>query len=191
MFCKIRWSETDGAPVCPKCGCQACWFCPRANGAARFRCSACRKDFSPTSGTLFAYHKLDLRDYLAAVAIFCDEVKGKSMLALSRDLGVQYKTAFVLAHELREAVASEMKEARIGGHVRPSNRKADRQDGRLAENESGKRLCVVAIRERAGDDGSLGRTLTAVVKSEDRAPGLHQIPSRPRYDGARRRGFRL
>jgi hypothetical protein len=28
------------------------------------------------------------------------------MLALSRDLGVQYKTAFVLAHKLREAMAS-------------------------------------------------------------------------------------
>ena len=45
---------------------------------------------------MFAHHKLPIRDYLAAIAIFCNEVKGKSALALSRDLGVQYKTAFVL-----------------------------------------------------------------------------------------------
>ena len=51
---------------------------PRPNGAPRFRCSACRRDFSPTSGTLFAFHKLEIRDYLAAVVIFCDEVKGKA-----------------------------------------------------------------------------------------------------------------
>src|ERR1700756_647113 len=39
-----------------------------------------------------------------AIAVFCNEVKGKSMLALSRELDVQYKTAFVLAHKLREAM---------------------------------------------------------------------------------------
>jgi hypothetical protein len=40
------------------------------------------------------------------ITVFCNEVKGKSMLALCRDLDVQYKTAFVLAHKLREAMAS-------------------------------------------------------------------------------------
>jgi len=79
----------------------------RKNGAPRWRCKACRKDFSVTSGTLFAFHKMSLRAYLMAVAIFCNEVKGKSMLALSRDLGTQYKTAFVLAHKMREAMACE------------------------------------------------------------------------------------
>ena len=81
LFCTIRWPESDGVPVCPQCGCPTCWACPRPNGAPRFRCSACRRDFSPTSGTLFAFHKLEIRDYLAAVVIFCDEVKGKAALA--------------------------------------------------------------------------------------------------------------
>ena len=47
-----------------------------------------------------------------AIAVVCNEVKGKSMLAFSRDLDVQYKTAFVLAHKLREAMASSMKALR-------------------------------------------------------------------------------
>src|SRR6188508_933189 len=162
LFCTIRWPETDGAPVCPQCGCPTCWSCPRPNGAPRFRCAACRRDFSPTSGTLFAFHKLEIRDYLAAVVIFCNEVKGKSALALSRDLDVQYKTAFVLAHKIREAIASEMKGATIGGadrvveidgchvggHVRPENEKKDRQDRRLVGNQAGTRRVVVALRER-------------------------------------------
>jgi hypothetical protein len=49
---------------------------------------------------LFASHKLPLRGYLAAIAVFCNEVKGKSALALSRDLGLNYKSAFVLLHKL-------------------------------------------------------------------------------------------
>ena len=63
----------------------------------RFRCRACRADFTITSGTLFASHKLPLRGYLAAIAIFCNEVKGKTALAISRDLGVSYKAAFVFS----------------------------------------------------------------------------------------------
>jgi transposase-like protein len=78
-FRKIRWPDTDGAPVCPRCASAVFWECsPRPSGAPRFLCKACRHDFSPTSGTLFAHHKLPIRDYLAAVAIFCNEVKGKS-----------------------------------------------------------------------------------------------------------------
>src|SRR3954449_3770750 len=135
-------------------------------GAARWRCKACRKDFSVTSGTLFAFHKMPLRSYLMAIAIFANEVKGKSMLALSRDLGTQYKTAFVLAHKIREAMASEVRQAPVGGegkkaeidgaffggHVRSANRKENRRDRRLRENQSGKRKVVVVIRER-GENG--------------------------------------
>jgi hypothetical protein len=62
---------------------------------------------------LFAWHKLPLRSYLLAVA-FCDEVKGKSMLTFSRERDVQYKTAFVLDHKLREALAFSVKALRIG-----------------------------------------------------------------------------
>ena len=68
-----------------------------------------QKGFQLTSGTLFASHKLPLRAYLAAIAIFCNEVKGKSALALSRDLYVSYKYAFVLLHKLREAMAAELR----------------------------------------------------------------------------------
>ena len=82
----------------------------RPNGSLRWRCreKECKADFTITSGTLFAFHKLPLRGYLAAIAIFCNEVKGKSMLALSRDLGTRYKTACVLAHKMREAMGAEI-----------------------------------------------------------------------------------
>jgi transposase-like protein len=143
----------NGAPVCPHCGGLDPYDCRRPSGAPRFECRACKKDFSITSGTLFASHKLPLRSYLAAIAVFCNEVKGKSALALSRDLGLSYKTAFVLLHKCREAMAEEMKgrvvggegkEAEIdggyfGGYVKPANQKEHRRDRRLIANQSGKR----------------------------------------------------
>lgn len=114
-FRMVRWPATDGAPICQSCGGLDAYDCRRPKGAPRFRCRACRKDFSIASGTLFASHKMPLRSHLFAIAIFANEVKGKSALALSRDLGTSYKTCFVLAHKLREAMAEEMKGRVIGG----------------------------------------------------------------------------
>lgn len=176
-FKVIRWPETNGQAVCSHCGSLTVYECRRPSGAPRWRCKDCGKDFSITSGTLFASHKLPLRGYLAAIAIFCNEVKGKSMLAMSRDLGLSYKSAFVLAHKLREAMSEEMKHRQIGdnraeaevdgayfgGYVKPANKAEDRKDRRLRINQSGKRKVVVVIRERGGE------TLPGVFKSESEA----------------------
>lgn len=176
-FRKVRWSATGGQAVCPHCGGLDPYECRRPNGALRFRCRACAKDFTVTSGTLFAAHKLPLRAYLAAIAIFCNEVKGKSMLAISRDLGLSYKAAFVLCHKMREAMSEELKgrviggegkEAEIdggffGGYVKPANMREDRKDRRLWKNQSGKRRCVVIVRERNGN------SLPAVFRTEGQA----------------------
>jgi transposase-like protein len=86
-------------------------------GPAHWKCKACNHQFSVTSGTIFASRKLAIRDYLAATAIFVNAVKGISALQLGRDLDVQYKTAFVLAHKLREAIAKEQNEAQLSGVV--------------------------------------------------------------------------
>jgi transposase-like protein len=91
-------------PVCPRCGGFTSYDCRRSTDQPRWRCKACCADFSVTSGTLFASHKLPLKSYLMAIATFCNKENGKSMLAFSRDLDVQYRTAFALAHKLREAM---------------------------------------------------------------------------------------
>ena len=73
----------------------------------RFKCAACSNQFSATSGTIFASHKLSFVDLLGAICLFVNASKGLSAVQLSRDLDVQYKTAFVLMHKLREAMAHE------------------------------------------------------------------------------------
>ena len=77
LFRPIRAGAIE--PVCPACGGLDAYECRRRSGANRFRCSACRKDFTITSGTLFASHKLPLKGYLAAIAIFCNEVRADTL----------------------------------------------------------------------------------------------------------------
>ncbi len=80
------------------------------------------------------------------------------MIQLSRDPDCQYKTAFVLAHKLREAMAQEVQTGApleghveidgvyFGGHIRPENAKADRKDRRLKANQTGKRRVLIVMR---------------------------------------------
>ena len=131
-FRMIRWAETKGEAVCPKCGSFATY---QLSTTKRWKCGDCKHQFTVTSGTIFASRKLPIRTYLLAIAIFVNGAKGHSALQLSRDLDVQYKTAFVLSHKFREAMATETADATLqgtvevdgayfGGHVKPANWKA-------------------------------------------------------------------
>jgi len=167
-FRKVRWSETDGEPVCPECGC-----CESYDLKTRqvYKCKGCGKQYSITSGTIFHSRKLAVRDILAAIAIFINGAKGYSALQLSRDLSVDYKTAFVMLHKVREAIqlAREVGAlsgdvsvdgAYFGGYVKPTNKRSDRKDRRLTANQSGKRQSVIVARE------ANGRTITHVARHE-------------------------
>jgi transposase-like protein len=166
-FRKLRWPQTDGEPVCPRCGSLDAYTTARK----RFACRDCRKQYSVTSGTIFASRKMSFTDLLAAICIVMNAAKGLSALQLSRDLDCQHKTAFVLGHKIREAIAAEVKGAELsgevevdgayfGGHIRPENKAEDRKDRRLAEHQTGERRVVIVARQRKG------RTLTFVRPTE-------------------------
>src|SRR5437764_5188834 len=176
-FCELRWHDNQGKPYCPKCGSAKVYAYTTRKV---WKCPACRYQFSVTAGTIFADRKRPIRDYLLAVAIFVNGAKGHSALQLSRDLDCQYKTAFVLAHKLREAIGAVVHDATApelsgevhvdglytGGHKKQENRKAERVDRRLAEEQTGKRQVVVVAREIGG------RTVPFVVPRESAAVAL-------------------
>ncbi len=144
-FCEMRWPETDGRAVCPRCAHDETY---NTSTRRKFKCKACHHQFSVTSGTIFASRKMDFADLLAAICILVNASKGVSMVQLSRDLDCQYNTAFVLAHTLREAMGAEIQTGEVldghveidgayfGGHVRPENRKEDRKDLRRRQKVS-------------------------------------------------------
>ncbi|MDE3180512.1 MAG: IS1595 family transposase [Acidobacteriota bacterium] len=175
-FTAIRFADNGGEPFCPRCDCTAIY-----TYAARriWKCKRCNHQFSVTSGTIFASRKLPVRDYLLAIAIFVNGAKGHSALQLSRDLDCQYKSAFVMAHKIREAIGAEQSGIKlagvvevdglyVGGHAKQENNKADRKDRRL--EQPAKRQSVVVARQRGG------RTVTVVAASEASAvPAIREI----------------
>jgi len=174
-FRRLRWPETEGEPVCPQCGGVEAY---KITTRRRYKCKACLHQFSVTSGTIFASRKLSFMDLLAAISLFVNAVRGRSSVQLSREIGVQYKTAWVLAHKLREALQTEYEGATVsglvdvdgtllGGKPRKSNYHGpgvDPQKGmRNRRRLMAKKVVVAAIRQRGG------RTLTFVVKREAEA----------------------
>ncbi|KAB7884301.1 IS1595 family transposase [Poseidonibacter ostreae] len=179
FFRKIRWDQTNGKPVCPCCGSIGKHY--YLNTRSIWKCKDCHKQFSITSGTLFASHKLSLRTYVMAIALFVNEVKGMSALKLSRELNIQYKTAFVLLHKFREALLETRDETPMDGvceidgayvnhYVRPANNINDRIDRRLIANQNPNKRCIIVVRQRySGEAEFIGskRTLTYVLHNEN------------------------
>jgi hypothetical protein len=176
---RTRWSATCASPrtetgkswTCnatrcwpPGCGRAPCCECTAVymfNACKIWKCKACSHQFSLTSGTIFFSRKLPIRDYLAAIAMFVNAVKDISALQLGRDLDVRHKTAFVVAHKLREAIGANQSGAvlsgtvevdgmYVGGYAKQENEKAERKDRRLAEEQTGKRQSVVVASQRGG-----------------------------------------
>jgi transposase-like protein len=165
-FRAIRWADNGGEPFCPRCECTVIYTMATRN---LWKCKACRYQFSVTSGTIFASRKLPVQDYLAAIAIFVNAVKGISALQLGRDLDVQYKTAFVLAHKLREAIGAGHAEGQLSGVVEIDGAYFGGHGKRGTKTEVARKSVVVA-RERAG------RTLTTVCAKE--ADGVAMVRAR-------------
>ncbi len=95
----------DG-PVCPHCGLIDCaqQFHGKAHRPGLYKCKGCEKQFTVTIGTIFESSHLPLNKWLMAFQLMVASKKGMSAHQLHRMLGVTYKTAWFMAHRIREAL---------------------------------------------------------------------------------------
>jgi len=102
---KTLWPQ--GA-VCPHCG--TVGNATKLQGSATrigvWKCNekACRKQFTVKVGTVFEHGRIPLHKMLQAAYLLCCSKKGCSSHQLHRILQVTYKTAWFLAHRIREAM---------------------------------------------------------------------------------------
>jgi transposase-like protein len=190
----VRFADNGGEPFCPdpKCACPVVYEFKRRR---IFKCKRCERQFSLTSGTLFADHKLSFRQILTAIILCVNGVNGYPAVRLSRDLNVSVKCAYVLLHKFRKAMGAmqagapltgevEIDGIWLGGHVRPLNlkedqkeliakkRKAAKEARRLGEGtppnkNAEKQYCIVTFKERRKG----GRSRSLVFKREEHAVG--------------------
>ena len=98
-------------PVCHHCGCTGRITTVKANPEKRIRtglkrCGDCKGQFTVRMGTIFEESKLPMTKWLQAIYLMCSSKKGVSAHQLGRTLEVTYKTAWFLAHRIREAMRS-------------------------------------------------------------------------------------
>lgn len=102
----IRWPD---GPYCPHCG-EAEAITKLQGKSTRpgvYKCRSCRKPFSVTVGTVFERSKIPLHKWLLATHLLTSSKKGMSAHQLHRSLGITYKTAWFMAHRIREAMKDD------------------------------------------------------------------------------------
>jgi len=108
----------DG-PVCPHCGQHEQDKITRLQGQAHrkgaYQCKSCRKQFSVTVGTVFERSKITLNKWVLATHLMAASKKGISAHQLHRMLGITYKSAWFMAHRIREAMGPNDDDGAIGG----------------------------------------------------------------------------
>lgn len=109
----LRWAE---GRFCPHCG-EAERTSPvegKSHRAGLYYCNACKGQFTVTVGTVFERSKIGLNKWLLAFHLMAASKKGISAHQLHRMLGVTYKTAWFMAHRIREAMKNDSPDP-IGG----------------------------------------------------------------------------
>ena len=101
--------------------------CPRCEGTAYsrvrrrhhtlYQCCACRHQTSLIAGTLMQGTKLPLATWFLAIHLISQAKTGLSSLALKRDLGVSYPTAWLIHHKVMEAMVEREARCVLDGQV--------------------------------------------------------------------------
>jgi hypothetical protein len=162
---KSRWP--DGVR-CPTCGAKEVSTITRKTvtknkRAQVYQClePTCKGQFSATNGTIFHDSHLPLSKWFMAIALLVDAKKSMSALQLSRHLDCNYRTAWYLAHRIREAMIDndgpkmtgvvEVDETYIGGKQRGHKSKLKNKDVVIGVRERGGKLRLVQTPDNKQD----------------------------------------
>ncbi|MEW6034654.1 MAG: IS1595 family transposase [Chloroflexota bacterium] len=116
---QMRWPH---GPHCPKCGANEPYKLERKtetrNKVQRlYKCRSCKRQFTATVGTIFEDSKIPLNKWFAAIFLMCASKKGVSAHQLHRSLDITYKSAWFMAHRVREAMREKGVLAPFSGTV--------------------------------------------------------------------------
>jgi transposase-like protein len=101
-------------PACP-CGKRDSYH--RVQGRKSYACAWCGRQISPTAGTIFDHSPTPLTLWFFAMFLMCSSRNGVAALELKRQLGVTYKTAWRMAHSIRQLMRDDTDPDKLKGVV--------------------------------------------------------------------------
>ena len=144
---EINYGGTD--IVCPGCKRRAA-FHPMSKRRA-YACQECGHHVYPAAGTIFHKSRTNLTKWFFAMYLMTSTRHGVAAKEVQRQLGVTYKCAWRMCHELRKLMASADYKGPLSGHVeidetRVGGRLSHRDRRRKGDNKT----VVMGIVERKG-----------------------------------------
>jgi transposase-like protein len=155
ILCRLRWPETRGNPVCPRCKCHRYYTISTRN---IWKCAQCKLQFSVTSGTALHSRKLSFNAILRLFVRFALSPDGVSSCDITNQKGFDYKTSWVFNQKIREALGDFQSGLILQGNVEidgvyfgGSRRKPNRGRGD-PKNWSAKTAekCILTFAQRGG-----------------------------------------
>jgi transposase len=135
--------------VCPKCERSAKWY--RIQAERALSCQFCGHHLHPTVGTPFEDSRTSLRSWFYAIYLFTTSRHGVSGKELQRQLGVTYKCAWRIGHQIRKHMAQVDGELPLSGDVEiDETMVGGRHEGKRGRGAEGKTV-VFGMLQRDGD----------------------------------------
>ena len=158
----VAWRWPDGFE-CPVCGGASH---SEISTRGLFQCSACRRQTSPTAGTIFAATKVPLRTWFRAMYHLTQTKQGISSIELARRLGVTQTTAWTIKHKLAQVMMERDADERLHGRVEPDDAYlgGERSGGKRGRGAPGKTSFVAAV--ETTEDGRPVRLMLRRVGSD-------------------------
>ena len=150
--------------ICPKCERKAQWYRIKAERA--YSCQWCGNHLHPTVGTPFEKSRTSLQLWFYAIFLFTTTRHGVSAKELQRQLGVTYKTAWRMGHEIRKHMAAVDGDEPLSGFVEVDETMIGGKEKGKPGRSFGSKTVVMGMMERNGD------VMTVVVPDVKRA-SLH------------------
>ena len=149
-FESIRWA--DGR-ICPHCGTvgNSTLMQGKTTRPGLYKCKDCRKPFTATMGTIYERSHIPLHKWLLATHLMVSSKKGVSAHQLFRQLGFgSYKTAWFMAHRIREAMRSDdlTPLGAGGGAVEADEAYIGRIKGKPTKRGAGHKMKVLSLVDR-------------------------------------------
>jgi len=109
-----RWGKDGKDRFCPHCG--SVRTVEAKTDKMPYRCKDCRKRFSVRTNSVLADSNIPLRKWITAIYLLDTNLKGVSSLKLASDLDVTQKTAWFLAHRIRQSYSGQT-QAKLSGPI--------------------------------------------------------------------------